>query len=96
MQNLIKAINLAYDEEETRGVVKLRGARPAAHARRASSFIVVSVGLVAVLPVLLDLGLGAVGRIAAQVARWAGLVVFVRRRARGALPLRRPTATTRR
>jgi membrane protein len=42
----------------------------------AIAFIVVSIGLVAVLPVLLD-GLGAVGRIAAQVARWAGLVVFV-------------------
>ena len=34
MQNLIKAVNIAYDEEETRGFVKLRGARAGAHAGR--------------------------------------------------------------
>lgn len=77
MQNLIKAVNIAYDEEETRGFVKLR-ALALALTLGAIVFIVVSIGLVAVVPVVLDAaGLGAAGRIAAQVARWAGLVVFV-------------------
>ena len=77
MQNLIKAVNIAYDEEETRGFVKLRGLALAL-TLGAIVFIVVAIGLVAVVPVVLDAaGLGAAGRIAAQVARWAGLVVFV-------------------
>jgi membrane protein len=75
VQNLIKAVNIAYDEEETRGFLKLR-ALALALTLGAIVFIVVAIGLIAVLPVLLD-GLGAVGRIAAQVARWVGLVVFV-------------------
>ncbi len=75
VQNLIKAVNIAYDEEETRGFVKLR-ALALALTLGAIVFIVVAIGLIAVLPVLLD-GLGAAGRIAAQVARWGGLVVFV-------------------
>ena len=77
MQNLVKAVNIAYDEEETRGFVKLR-ALALALTLGAIVFIVVAIGLVAVLPVVLDAaGLGVVGRIAAQVGRWLGLVVFV-------------------
>jgi membrane protein len=77
MQNLVKAVNIAYDEEETRGFVKLR-ALALALTLGAIVFIVVAIGLVAVVPVVLDAaGLGAAGRIAAQVARWLGLVVFV-------------------
>ncbi len=77
MQNLINAVNIAYDEEETRGFVKLR-ALSLALTLGAIVFIVVAIGLVAVLPVVLDAaGLGAAGRIAAQIARWVGLVVFV-------------------
>ena len=75
MQNLIKAVNIAYDEEETRGFVKLR-ALALALTLGAIVFIVVTVGLITVLPALLD-GLGPVGRFAAQAARWAGLVAFV-------------------
>ena len=75
MQNLVKAVNIAYDEEETRGFVKLR-ALALALTLGAIVFIVVTIGLIAVLPALLD-DLGAVGRFAAQVARWVGLVVFV-------------------
>jgi membrane protein len=75
--NLIKAINLAYDEEETRGFVRLR-AIALVLTLGAVVFMVVSVGLIAVLPVVLDeLGLGAVGRTAVGVLRWVGLVVFV-------------------
>ena len=75
MQNLIKAVNIAYDEEETRGFVKLR-ALALALTLGAIVFLVVTVGLITVVPALLD-GLGPVGRFAGQVARWAGLVVFV-------------------
>jgi membrane protein len=77
VQNLVKAVNIAYDEEETRGFLKLRGLSLLL-TLGAVVFVVVAVGLVAVLPVVLDAaGLGTVGRIAAQIARWVGLVAFV-------------------
>ena len=77
VQNLVKAVNIAYDEEETRGFLKLRGLALLL-TLGAIVFIVVAVGLVAVLPVVLgNAGLGTAGRIAAQVARWVGLVAFV-------------------
>ncbi|MCU1691285.1 MAG: ribonuclease [Frankiales bacterium] len=76
VQNMMKAINLAYDEKETRGAVKLRLTALALTAG-AVVFLVVAVGLVAVLPVLLqDVGLGVVGTVAAFVGRWVGLVLF--------------------
>ncbi|RZS91479.1 membrane protein [Motilibacter rhizosphaerae] len=75
MGNLMKAINIAYDEEETRTFVKLRSTALALTVG-AIVFIVVAVGLIAVLPSLLD-GLGTAGVIAVQVVRWVGLVVAV-------------------
>lgn len=75
--NLMKAVNLAYDEPETRGFVKLRATALLLTAC-AIVFLAVAVGLVAVVPVLLDaLGLSGVGRVLVQVLRWGGLVVFV-------------------
>ncbi|MHA6794431.1 YihY/virulence factor BrkB family protein [Pseudonocardia bannensis] len=75
--NLIKAINLAYDEEETRGFVRLRGTALAL-TLGGIVFVLVALGLVAVVPVALDaLGLGVVGRVVAQVARWALLIGVV-------------------
>ncbi len=75
--NLVKAVNLAYDEEETRGFVKTRGLALLL-TLGAIVFVVVAVGLVAVVPPVLDnLGLGIVGTVAAQVARWVLLVVLV-------------------
>ncbi|MDP9437024.1 MAG: YihY/virulence factor BrkB family protein [Actinomycetota bacterium] len=77
VQNLMKAINLAYDEDETRGFVKLRGTALLL-TLGAVLFIVVAVGLIAVTPVLLNaLGLGAAVGIAVNVGRWIGLVAFV-------------------
>ena len=77
VQNLVKAVNIAYDEEETRGFVKLR-ALALALTLGAVVFLAVAVGLVAVLPVVLDaVNLGAAATIGVQVARWLGLVVFV-------------------
>ena len=75
--NLIKAINLAYDEQETRGLVKLR-ALALLLTLGAVVFLAVAVGLIAVLPVLLDaVGLGPAAQVAAGILRWVGLVVFV-------------------
>jgi membrane protein len=77
VQNLMKAINLAYDEQETRGTVKLR-ATALLLTLGAVVFIVVAVGLVAVLPALLDaIDLGGLGRVLVFLARWVGLVAFV-------------------
>ena len=75
--NLIKAINLAYDEQETRNIVRLRGLA-LLMTLGAVLFVTVAVGIIAVLPAVLDtLGLGAGGRLAADVLRWVGLVLFV-------------------
>jgi membrane protein len=75
--NLIKAINLAYDEEETRGFVRLR-ALALLLTLGAIVFLVVAVGVVAVLPVVLDqIGLGGIGQTMVGVLRWVGLLVFV-------------------
>ncbi|WP_214369340.1 YihY/virulence factor BrkB family protein [Pseudonocardia sp. H11422] len=72
--NLIKAINLAYDEDETRGFARLRSTALAL-TFGGIVFVLVALGLVAFVPVALDaLGLGVVGRVVAQVVRWTLLV----------------------
>lgn len=74
---LVEAVNLAYDEEETRGFVKKRGLALLL-TLGFLLFLAVAVGLVAVLPAVLDqLGLGVVAEVAVQVARWGGLVVLM-------------------
>lgn len=75
--NLIKAVNIAYDEEESRGGVKLR-LIALALTIGAIVFVLVALALVAVVPVVLDaLPFGAVGRFLAQVVRWAVLIGVV-------------------
>ena len=77
VQNLIKAINIAYDEEETRGFLKLRGLALLL-TLGGVLFVAVAVGLVAVLLVVLGaVGLGGAALVGAQIARWVGLLVFV-------------------
>jgi membrane protein len=77
VQNLIKAVNIAYDEEETRGFLKLRGLALLL-TLVAVVFVVVAVGLIAVLPVVLNAaGVGGIAWFGVQVARWVGLVAFV-------------------
>jgi membrane protein len=74
---LITAVNIAYDEEETRGFVRLR-AIALALTLGAIVFVLLAVALVVVVPPLLDaLQLGAAGTIAAQVLRWVLLVLVV-------------------
>jgi membrane protein len=75
--NLMQAVNLAYDEEESRGFVKLRGTALLLTIG-AVVFVLVALALVAVVPAVLDaLRLGTVGTVLAQVVRWAFLIAVV-------------------
>jgi membrane protein len=75
--NLIQAVNLAYDEDETRGFLKLR-ALALLLTLGAIVFVLVTLTLVAVVPAVLDaLPLGTAGRVIAQVVRWLLLVAVV-------------------
>jgi membrane protein len=75
--NLITAVNIAYDEVETRGFVK-RKALALGLTLGAIVFILITFALVAVVPVVLDaLPLGIFGTILAQVLRWVLLLGVV-------------------
>jgi membrane protein len=77
VSNLINAVNVCYDEEETRGFVKLRGLALLLTIG-AILFMAIAVGLIAVAPVVLGvLNLGIVGTVLLQVGRWVLLVVLV-------------------
>ena len=72
--NLITAVNLAYDEVETRNFVKLK-LMSLGLVLGSIVFVLVTFGLVAVVPAVLDaLPLGVVGTILAQVVRWVLLL----------------------
>lgn len=75
--NIITAVNLAYDEEETRGFIK-RKVLSLAFTLGAIVFAVVAVTLIAVAPPVLDAFFpsGAI-RWLLQGARWGGLVLAV-------------------
>ena len=77
VSNLMSAINIAYDEEETRSFVRRRLVAIML-AVGAVVFVVISVGLIAVAPLLLDLLIpeGAT-RVLLQIGRWVGLVLAV-------------------
>jgi membrane protein len=75
--NLIQAVNIAYDEEETRGFLKLRGTALLL-TLGAIVFVLLTLTLVAVVPAVLDaLPLGLAGTVLAQVLRWALLLAVV-------------------
>ena len=75
--NLLKAINIAYDEDESRGFLKVRGIALAL-TLGAIVFVLLTLTLVAVVPVVLNvLPLGPVGTVLAQVLRWVLLVALV-------------------
>jgi len=72
--NLVTAVNLAYDEVESRNFVKLK-AMSLGLVLGSIVFVVITFGLVAVVPAVLDaLPLGVVGTILAQVVRWVLLL----------------------
>ena len=75
MKHLIGAINLAYDEGETRGFVRVR-AMSLGLTLGAVVFLVIAFGVIAVLPAALTkTGLGVGARIAVGVLRWLVLLV---------------------
>ena len=77
VSNLVKAVNIAYDEVETRNFVRLRGLSLAL-TLGAIVFVILTIGLVAVLPVVIDaLPLGDVGTVLAEIGRWIALLVVV-------------------
>ncbi|MBA2389662.1 MAG: YihY/virulence factor BrkB family protein [Geodermatophilaceae bacterium] len=77
VSNLINAVNVCYDEEETRGFFKLRGLALFLTIG-GIVFMAVTVGLIAVAPVVLEaLNLGIVGTILLQVGRWVLLIALV-------------------
>ena len=75
MAHMVQAINIAYDEQETRTFVKRR-TLALVLTLAAMVFLLVAVGIIAVLPALLaHSGLGLPGRILAGVAQWVLLLI---------------------
>jgi membrane protein len=73
---LLKAVKIAYDEEEQRNVLELRWTGLLL-TLGAIAFLVLAIGLLAVLPVVLDgLGLEGVRWAAVQVLRWGAVVLL--------------------
>jgi membrane protein len=74
--SLVEAVNIAYDEEETRNFIVKRGLALLL-TLGFLIFLAASIGLIAVLPVVLDqLGLGIVATTLVEVVRWIGLVLI--------------------
>lgn len=74
VDNVVKALNIAYDEEETRGFVRRRGLSLLL-TLGAVAFVLVAVGLIAVVPALLDrTGLGGAAKAAIGALRWVLLL----------------------
>ncbi len=77
VNDMVKAVNIAYDEVETRNFVKLR-ALSLVLTLGAIVFILLTIGLVAVLPLVLEaLPLGSLGTVLAEIARWVALFAIV-------------------
>ncbi|MGH3803115.1 MAG: YihY/virulence factor BrkB family protein, partial [Pseudonocardiaceae bacterium] len=75
--SLMMAVNLAYDEKEKRGFLKLRGVALLL-TLGAVVFLVLTLALIAVVPVVLQaVPLGPVGTVLAQVLRWGLLFALV-------------------
>ena len=74
MSNLITAVNLAYDEVETRGFVKLK-LLSLAMTLGGILFVSLTFALVAIVPVVISaLPLGVVGTVLAQLLNWVVLL----------------------
>jgi membrane protein len=77
VSGLIKGLNIAYDEKETRGFVKLR-ALALLLTVGTIVFAVLVIALLAVLPAVLDaVGLGATAQLVIVVVRWPLLAVLM-------------------
>jgi membrane protein len=77
VQGLVKSLNVIYDEQETRGFVKLRGLSLLL-TLGAIVVAVIALALIAVFPNFVEsLGLGQAGALAASIARWVFLAALV-------------------
>jgi membrane protein len=77
VNNLMTAVNIAYDEVETRNYLKRR-ATSLLLTLGAIVFVLLTLGLVAVVPAVFNaLHLGVVGTILGQVLRWVLLLVVM-------------------
>jgi membrane protein len=77
VNNLMKAVNIAYDEEEERGFLKLRGIALLL-TLGAIIVVVLALALVAVLPAVLGaLQLSTIATVGVQVARWLLLLGII-------------------
>jgi membrane protein len=75
--NLMTAVNIAYEEKETRSFLKLR-AVALLLTLGTVVFLVLTLALIAVVPVVLHaLPLGPLGTALAQLVRWALLVMLI-------------------
>ena len=75
--NIVTAVNIAYDEEETRGFIR-RKALALILTLGAITFIVFTIAFVAVAPVMLDnIASEGVARWGLEAARWALLIAGV-------------------
>lgn len=75
--NLMSAVNLAYDEEETRGFVRRKGLALAL-TLGAIVFSLVTIGLIAVAPAVLDANnVPTMLRLGLEAARWVLLLAAV-------------------
>ena len=76
VNNIVTAVNLAYDEVEARGAIKLR-LLSLGLTLGAIVFVIITFALVAIVPGIIEvLPLGVVGTVLAQVVRW-GLLLAV-------------------
>jgi membrane protein len=77
VQGLVKALNLVYDERETRGFLKLRGLSLLL-TLGAIVVAVLALALIAVFPSFVEgLGLGQAGELAASIGRWVLLALLM-------------------
>ncbi len=75
--NLMTAVNIAYEEEETRGFVRLR-AVALLLTLGTVIFLILTLALIAVVPVALHaVPLGPLGTLLAQVVRWTLLIALI-------------------
>lgn len=77
MKHLMSAVNAAYDEEETRGFLKLRGTAILLTIGAVVALIG-AIGTIAILPAAMRAaGVGSTGRLIANIVRWPLLGVLM-------------------
>jgi membrane protein len=76
-KSLIEAMNIAYDEQEKRGLFKLNGLALALTMGGVLTMVVALIVVVGIPTVLGLVGLGGIARIAVDVLRWPLLITFV-------------------